>query len=451
MRLKKEKTKLLLEKKRGKHEDETLTINESQLNDNMSVSEEDSKCLETHNVSKKEMKAIRNRISAQLSRDRKKKEFDDLQRFSQKILDENKNLKRELTLKNRDIINLKNQLSKVCKNCSTNLEVPNSHNHIPGITTTSNPVMKYGIVTSFLVVVCIIAACFYTPNYTTSLFNNFENSSEELTIRNLVSNPPSEVHSETEPTDKTSEDDHMNEIETNVSENEIEIHQEEHEEEEIQITENQTQSSNALMTREELRKQEFIDYAVFANKKFQVGDINLSKYLNKKRDEYLNKMNERLYLENKIKNEKKFLRKQKEETKKNLMCLNTNKFLWSVKEEIAFEDELLNNNITTQRHYEPQNTSVIPIADLLIENQIKESIKSILCPNFVANSIGMFNTILNNKINQTTTDNDLDCVYMHLLFPGEDDYEKIYANGERKKYVFYEVVCKIYEINKIYK
>ena len=60
-------------------------------------------------ISKSEMKAIRNRISAQLSRDRKKKEFEDLQKFSQKLLDENKRLKKELTTKNREIINFKTQ------------------------------------------------------------------------------------------------------------------------------------------------------------------------------------------------------------------------------------------------------------------------------------------------------------------------------------------------------
>ena len=40
---------------------------------------------------------------------------------------------------------------------------------------------------------------------------------------------------------------------------------------------------------------------------------------------------------------------------------------------------------------------------------------------------------------------------MHLLFPGEEsEVENIYIN-DKKKDVFYEVGCKIFEINKIYK
>ena len=44
---------------------------------------------------------------------------------------------------------------------------------------------------------------------------------------------------------------------------------------------------------------------------------------------------------------------------------------------------------------------------------------------------------------------NLDCVYMHLLFPGEEN-ENMYTN-EKKKDIFYEVGCKIFEINKIFR
>jgi hypothetical protein len=40
---------------------------------------------------------------------------------------------------------------------------------------------------------------------------------------------------------------------------------------------------------------------------------------------------------------------------------------------------------------------------------------------------------------------------MHLLFPGEDDDFQGQFRNENKKAVFYEVGCKIYEINKIYR
>ena len=223
------------------------------------------------------MKAIRNRISAQLSRDRKKKEFEDLQIFSQKLLDENKLLKRELTNKNRDIINLNNQLTKLCTNCSRYFEdriIDNqkSHNNSGIKIRSNNSYMKYGVLGSFIVIVCLIASCFWTRDFNR---NNNISLSEEIAPRYLISNTV-ETLKDYSKLEEEGDSDSLSE--TNLSEKN-------NDQSEVKKNENKTDeksasnNTNALMTREEIRKKEYIDYAVFANKKFQVGDINLSKYL----------------------------------------------------------------------------------------------------------------------------------------------------------------------------
>jgi hypothetical protein len=223
------------------------------------------------------MKAIRNRISAQLSRDRKKKEFEDLQIFSQKLLDENKLLKRELTNKNRDIINLNNQLTKLCTNCSRYFEdriIDNqkSHNNSGIKIRSNNSYMKYGVLGSFIVIVCLIASCFWTRDFNR---NNNISLSEEIAPRYLISNTEETVKDYSK-LEEEGDSDSLSE--TNLSEKN-------NDQSEVKKNENKTDeksasnNTNALMTREEIRKKEYIDYAVFANKKFQVGDINLSKYL----------------------------------------------------------------------------------------------------------------------------------------------------------------------------
>jgi len=224
------------------------------------------------------MKAIRNRISAQLSRDRKKKEFEDLQIFSQKLLDENKMLKRELTNKNRDLINLNNQLTKLCTNCSRYfedriLDNQKSHAHSGIKIRTNNSYMKYGVLGSFIVIVCLIASCFWTRDFNR---NNNISLSEEIAPRYLISNTV-ETLKDYSKLEEEGDSDSISEINILEINDQLEVkkNDDENKTDENSVSNN----TNALMTREEIRKKEYIDYAVFANKKFQVGDINLSKYL----------------------------------------------------------------------------------------------------------------------------------------------------------------------------
>ena len=103
-------------------------------------------------------------------------------------------------------------------------------------------------------------------------------------------------------------------------------------------------------------------------------------------------MNQRLYVESKKEEDKLFLRKTRTEPK-NPICLNMNKFFWSIQDE---KEELP----STKSHFLDISNQVVPIADLLFEKKVQESIKSILCPNFLADRNGLFNKLLKNKVNQ---------------------------------------------------
>lgn len=101
MKLKKERAKFLLEKKRDRSQ-----LDQSVMKENEEVMEENTNSLCYSKVTTntvKEVKMLRNRISAQRSRDRKKKEIDDLKTISQNLLNENYMLKKELENRDKEI------------------------------------------------------------------------------------------------------------------------------------------------------------------------------------------------------------------------------------------------------------------------------------------------------------------------------------------------------------
>ena len=122
-------------------------------------------------------------------------------------------------------------------------------------------------------------------------------------------------------------------------------------------------------------------------------------------------MNQRLYLDAKMDEEKTFLRKKKT-APINSICLNVNKFFWSIHEENNSDDiTIINNNtIHSNPFYDrdeyTQNKQIIPIGDIILKNKIQENIKSILCANFVTDRNGLFNKLLKNKINKHGNDNE---------------------------------------------
>lgn len=85
-----------------------------------------------NNLSKKELKMLRNRISAQKSRDRKKKEMDDLKLITQELFNQNIKLKKQLEEKENKISEFKEMFNSLCDNCRGKLNSLNSKNKNSG-------------------------------------------------------------------------------------------------------------------------------------------------------------------------------------------------------------------------------------------------------------------------------------------------------------------------------
>lgn len=81
-----------------------------------------------NNLSKKELKMLRNRISAQKSRDRKKKEMDDLKLITQELFDQNIKLKKQLEEKDNKIFEFKEMFNSLCEDCKGKINVLKTKN-----------------------------------------------------------------------------------------------------------------------------------------------------------------------------------------------------------------------------------------------------------------------------------------------------------------------------------
>jgi len=109
---------------------------------------------------------LRNRISAQKSRDRKKKEFDELKIITENLYKENCSLKNKLAKKDNELNQMREILQNICKDCKmipNNLlkEKINNSNAVGIIEKngrTFNSSLKYSLMTGLLVVVCLIGA-----------------------------------------------------------------------------------------------------------------------------------------------------------------------------------------------------------------------------------------------------------------------------------------------------
>ncbi|MCQ2817867.1 MAG: hypothetical protein MJ252_11435 [archaeon] len=96
MKIKKEKVKKNLLEKKTQRSNFTENSKREESKIEGPIDEEKEKEIIAQILkTKKEIKMVRNRISAQRSRDRKKKEFDDLQALAKSLMEENKKLKKE--------------------------------------------------------------------------------------------------------------------------------------------------------------------------------------------------------------------------------------------------------------------------------------------------------------------------------------------------------------------
>ena len=116
MKLKKEKTKKLLEnkKKRSSLEEESKSKENIDNKEGNGINNLDK--ISLSKLSKKELKMLRNRLSAQRSRDRKKKELIDLKIITKNLLQENQKLRNGIKERDDKINQLMNLLCPECKN-----------------------------------------------------------------------------------------------------------------------------------------------------------------------------------------------------------------------------------------------------------------------------------------------------------------------------------------------
>ena len=116
MKLKKEKTKKLLEnkKKRSTLEEESKSKENIDNKEGNGINNLDK--ISLSKLSKKELKMLRNRLSAQRSRDRKKKELIDLKIITKNLLQENQKLRNGIKERDNKINQLMNLICPECKN-----------------------------------------------------------------------------------------------------------------------------------------------------------------------------------------------------------------------------------------------------------------------------------------------------------------------------------------------
>lgn len=150
MKKKKQKIKILLERKTKRKNQEKVENSEKE-----------------NLIKKKEIKMQRNRLSAQRSRDRKKKEFEDLKILTKNLIKENNQLKEEINNKN----NIIHQYQKTFKflfnhpqnNYPNNTEIHSQESSYNPINIFSFPQKKLFILTQIFTFICIIGSVFSIP------------------------------------------------------------------------------------------------------------------------------------------------------------------------------------------------------------------------------------------------------------------------------------------------
>jgi hypothetical protein len=236
MKIKKEKAKMLLEKKRennsslnflpklfasqptsnlntststnpinlSENTHSNTNTNSNSNNNSKQLNEEYTNDLNSSHLSKKEIKMLRNRISAQRSRDRKKKEMDDLKLISQDLLNETYFLRKQLETKDKELREMKEKLSIICDNCKKYVTKDKiaigttiRKDEIIGPAKTYNIVdsssqriatnLKYSLMAGFLVVVCLLGTLAINSKKENIIDNYYQDS--DLHGRVLLTKP----------------------------------------------------------------------------------------------------------------------------------------------------------------------------------------------------------------------------------------------------------------------
>ncbi len=189
MRIKKEKTKRILERKTKRNEADNNLIFQIPLNESLTKEDINQK---NQQLSKKEIKMLRNRLSAQRSRDRKKQEFEYFKQLTQDLLKENMLLNEELKKSNEKINLLTNSIQLLCPNCKKIMNEKNlSLSDCCLNKNNSNIGKKYTLLTGLLTVLCVFGTLILGNNNNNSISNNintFNNNINNNELRKVSEN-----------------------------------------------------------------------------------------------------------------------------------------------------------------------------------------------------------------------------------------------------------------------
>ena len=187
MKIKKEKAKKnILEKKTKRNEENKINIdnliNEIPLNEdfekerkNNTINNKTNQNQKNTIQSKKEIKMLRNRLSAQKSRDKKKKELENYKKLTQDLIKENKRLQEELEKRDIDIYKIKESIKSFCPECKKLIFEKNiSSLNECCININKNHKRKYTtLITGIIAILCFIGTFIYGNN-------NFQNNENQL-------------------------------------------------------------------------------------------------------------------------------------------------------------------------------------------------------------------------------------------------------------------------------
>ena len=186
MRIKKEKTKKILEKKTKRNEEDNNLIFQIPLNESLTKEDINQK---NQQLSKKEIKMLRNRLSAQRSRDRKKQEFEYFKKLTQDLFQENMLLNEELKKSKEKINQLTNSIQFLCPNCKKIMNEKNlSLSDCSLNKNNSNIGKKYTLLTGLLTVLCVFGTLILGNNNNNSISNNINNNINNNELRKVSEN-----------------------------------------------------------------------------------------------------------------------------------------------------------------------------------------------------------------------------------------------------------------------
>ena len=357
-------------------------------------------------LERKEIRAIRNRISAQKSRDRKKAEFNELQ-MKVKYFEE-LTKKQNLMMKEFEKI-----LCPECRNkymeIKLNISLDNKSDDdeylvldedLSFIYSDKKNISLTKLTGALITLVCLIGIviCFVQSGVSNNLIknrgiNNINKLSEQkITLRQLNE-------------EKNLDDDNDNDIIDNNKNNDIEIKEE-----------------NVLMP---------INKAIFDNNNIYINQLQLY------HDRFGIEINSYLEKKNKIKNG--FLMKQQtyNKTNQNSVCIET--------KNIEHNNYIIDNNSLN-------NTYPIEANNMLIDNNLSHKIISLFVKDY--NTLNRYingkSLTLQEQIEIEAKNSEDGCVYLQMIIPNYENEDDNNTLNSEYKNSFFEIRCKIFAYNNYY-